>query len=198
MLPRQPQQPIHVEMRLDVIGERVERAFDPGAIVLVRRRHAEPREKGAAEEVGREEAVQIGAMHESIGGDGAFRLSINEGKRPRAVGALGEFGVLAEHVNFITSIEPGLITLKLADGSFIEYLLSGGIAEVKDGAMTVLATEALPLAAVDPAAAAPEVQQAEARLSQMSFYDPGYQEAEQALRNARARAEIAHLSRLAH
>ncbi|HZP46567.1 MAG TPA: ATP synthase F1 subunit epsilon [Candidatus Binataceae bacterium] len=115
-----------------------------------------------------------------------------------AVGALGEFGVLAEHVNFITSIEPGLITLKLADGSFIEYLLSGGIAEVKDGAMTVLATEALPLAAVDPAAAAPEVQQAEARLSQMSFYDPGYQEAEQALRNARARAEIAHLSRLAH
>jgi F-type H+-transporting ATPase subunit epsilon len=115
-----------------------------------------------------------------------------------AVGALGEFGVLAGHTNYITSIEPGIITLRLGDGSFREYLLTGGLAEVKDGAMTVLANEALPLSAIDPAAAAPEVERAEARLSEMSFYEPGYQEAEQALRNARARAEIAHLSRTAH
>ncbi len=115
-----------------------------------------------------------------------------------AVGALGEFGVLANHVNFITSLNPGVITLRLGNGSMTEYLLSGGLAEVKDGAMTVLASEAIPVAAVDPVAAAPEVQKAEERLSQMSFYDPGYQEAEEQLRLARARAEIEHLRRATH
>jgi F0F1-type ATP synthase epsilon subunit len=79
-----------------------------------------------------------------------------------------------------------------------EYLVSGGLAEVKDGEMTVLARDAVPLAAVDPVAAAPEVQAAETRLSQMSFYDPGYAEAEQTLRLARARAEIRQLRRALH
>jgi hypothetical protein len=47
-------------------------------------------------------------------------------------------------------------------------------------------------------AAAPEVKAAEDRLSQMGFYDPGYAEAEQTLRLARARAEIRNLQRAAH
>jgi F-type H+-transporting ATPase subunit epsilon len=115
-----------------------------------------------------------------------------------AVGALGEFGVLPNHINFITSLSPGVITLKLADGSASEYLLSGGLTEVKDGAMTVLAFEAVPVASVDPVAAAPEVQAAAEKLTHMSFYDPGYQEAEEALRLARARAEITHLRRALH
>jgi len=115
-----------------------------------------------------------------------------------AVGAVGEFGVLANHINFITALNPGVITLKLADGSMTEYLLTGGLAEVRDGVMTVLASEAIPVAAVDPVAAVPEVQAADQKLAQMSFYDPGYQEAEQALRTARARAEIASLRRAPH
>jgi len=115
-----------------------------------------------------------------------------------AVGALGEFGVLAAHVNYITSILPCVVTLRLADGSVNEYLVTGGLAEVKDGAMTMLADEAMPVAAVDPIAAGPEVQPAEAKLAQLSFYDPGYAEAEQALRLARARAEIGHLRRALH
>ncbi len=115
-----------------------------------------------------------------------------------AIGANGEFGVLASHINFITSITPGVITLKLADGSLTEYMLAGGLAEVKNGEMTVLASEALPLSAVDPIAAAPEVEAAQQKLSEMSFYDPGYQEAEQALRAARARAEVASLRRSQH
>jgi len=115
-----------------------------------------------------------------------------------AVGALGEFGVLAAHVNYITSILPCVVTLRLADGSVDEYVVTGGLAEVKDGAMTLLADEALPVAAIDPIAAAPEVQAAEAKLAQMSFYDPGYAEAEQALKLARTRAEIGHLRRVLH
>ena len=115
-----------------------------------------------------------------------------------AVGALGEFGVLANHANYITSILPCVVTLRLADGSLNEYLVTGGLAEVKDGAMTLLAGEVMPVAAVDPIAGATEVRAAEAKLAQMSFYEPGYAEAEQALKLARTRAEIAHLRRASH
>ncbi len=115
-----------------------------------------------------------------------------------AIGAKGEFGVLPNHINFITALNPGVITLKLGDGSTTEYLLTGGLAEVKEGVMTVLASEAIPVAAVDPVAAAPEVQAAEEKLAHMSFYDPGYQQAEETLRIARARAEIGNLRRALH
>jgi len=115
-----------------------------------------------------------------------------------AIGANGEFGVLPNHINFITALNPGVITLKLGDGSTTEYLLTGGLAEVKEGVMTVLASEAIPVAAVDPVAAAPQVQAAEEKLKYMSFYDPGYQEAEETLRIARARAEIGNLRRALH
>ena len=115
-----------------------------------------------------------------------------------AVGALGEFGVLANHVNYITSIMPCVVTLRLGDGSVTEYLVTGGLAEVRNGAMTMLADEAMPVAAVDPVAAAPEVEAAEAKLAQTSFYDPGYAEAEQALKLARTRADIANLRRAPH
>jgi F-type H+-transporting ATPase subunit epsilon len=115
-----------------------------------------------------------------------------------AVGALGEFGVLANHINYITSIQPCVVTLRVGDGSVNEYLLTGGLAEVKDGAMTLLADDAIPVASVDPIAAVPEVQAAEARFSQLSFYDPGYVEAERALALARTRAEIVHLRRALH
>jgi F-type H+-transporting ATPase subunit epsilon len=115
-----------------------------------------------------------------------------------AVGSNGEFGVLPNHINFITAIIPGVLTLELSDGSRTEYLLFGGLAEVKDGAMTVLASDAVPVAAVDPVAAAPEVQASEEKLSHMSFYDPGYQEAQETARVARSRAEIEHLRRALH
>jgi F-type H+-transporting ATPase subunit epsilon len=115
-----------------------------------------------------------------------------------AVGALGEFTVLPNHVNYITSIQPCVVTVRPGDGSVSEYLVTGGLAEVKEGAMTMLADEAMPIAVVDPVAAAPEVRVAETRLAEMSFYNPGYAEAEQALRLARARAEITHLRRAPH
>ena len=115
-----------------------------------------------------------------------------------AVGALGEFGVLANHVNYITSILPCVVTLRLGDGAVNEYLVTGGLAEVREGAMTMLADEAIPAVAVDPLAAAPEVRAAEEKFDQTGFYDPGYAEAEQALRLARTRAEIDHLRRAPH
>ena len=115
-----------------------------------------------------------------------------------AVGALGEFGVLPLHTNFITSLVPGILTLKLGEGSYLEFLLAGGLAEVKDGVMTILALEADPPDKVDSAAAAGTVAAAADRLSQMSMFDPGYEDAAQALAVARVRAQVNHLLRAPH
>jgi len=108
-------------------------------------------------------------------------------KEVTAVDADGEFGVRPDHVNFVTSLVSGTITLKLGDGSNNKYRLAGGRTEVKDGMMTVLAAGSV--SAVEPDAAT-ELQIAKQKFAQMSFYDPGYQEAEEALRVARVRAEI--------
>jgi F-type H+-transporting ATPase subunit epsilon len=115
-----------------------------------------------------------------------------------AVGALGEFGALPLHTNFITSLVPGILTLKIGEGSYEEFLLAGGLAEVKDGVMTVLALEADPPAKVDSAAAAGTIGAAEDRLSQMSMFDPGYEDAAQALAAARVRAQVNQLLRAPH
>ena len=115
-----------------------------------------------------------------------------------AVGALGEFGVLPLHTNFITSVVPGILTLKISGSSFTEYLVAGGLAEVQDGVMTVLALEADPPGKVDSAAAAATIAAAEDRLSQMSMFDPGYEDAAQALAVARVRSQVDHLLRAPH
>jgi len=119
-------------------------------------------------------------------------------ERATAIGALGEFTVLAAHTDYITSIAPGMLTLRLASGATDEYLLSGGLAEVKDGAMVILALDAEPPASVDSVAARPEVLAAEENLAHMSAYDPNYPEADQRLKLARARANVAQLSRTSH
>ena len=110
-----------------------------------------------------------------------------------ARGPLGEFGVLPEHINFITSLVPGVLEAKLPDGTAMHWVISGGLAEVKDSVMTVLASSAESPETVDATAASAEVQQADEKFSNLSFYDPAYQPAQEALQLARARVEAAAL-----
>jgi F-type H+-transporting ATPase subunit epsilon len=110
-----------------------------------------------------------------------------------AIGPLGEFGVLAEHINFITSLVPGVLEARLPGGAVMHWIVSGGLAEVKDGAMTVLASSAESPESVDPAAAAAQVREADEKFSSLSFYDPDYAPAEQALLLARARVQASTL-----
>jgi len=110
-----------------------------------------------------------------------------------AIGPLGEFGVLPEHINFITSLVPGVLEAKLPDGTAMHWVVSGGLAEVKDSVMTVLASSAESPEKVDASAASAEVQQADEKFSNLSFYDPAYQAAQEALQLARARVEVANL-----
>ena len=116
-----------------------------------------------------------------------------------AVNPLGEFGVLPEHVDYITSLEPGILTVRMGDGRERFYLLYGGLAEVKDGQLTVLAqgAEAIEELAAQPEAAT-AIEAAAERLRHLSFYEPEYENALRALKLAQARqraAEIAHQAR---
>jgi F-type H+-transporting ATPase subunit epsilon len=111
-----------------------------------------------------------------------------------AVGPLGEFGVLADHTNFITSLVPGLMTIRSGDGQVLEYLVMGGLVEVNHGVMTALASSAEPLERAAPVDTA-ELQAAEERLARMSMFDPGYDEAQQAVAMLRARRDVAESRR---
>ena len=110
-----------------------------------------------------------------------------------AVGPLGEFGILPEHINFITSLVPGVLEARLPDGTAMHWVVSGGLAEVKDSVLTVLASSAESPERIDGAAAAAEVQQADEVFSSTSFYDPSYAAAQDALKLAEARVEAASL-----
>jgi F-type H+-transporting ATPase subunit epsilon len=108
-----------------------------------------------------------------------------------AIGPLGEFGVLPDHINFITSLVPGVLEAQLPDGTKMHWVVSGGLAEVKDGVMTVLASSAESPETVDAGAAAAQVDEADKQFSTLSFYDPNYAAAQEALQLARARVEAA-------
>ncbi len=110
-----------------------------------------------------------------------------------AIGPLGEFGVLPDHINFITSLVPGVLEAQLPDGSKMHWVLSGGLAEVKDGVMTVLASSAESPETIDASAAKTQVQEADQKFSNTSFYDPNYAAARDALKLAEARVEATDL-----
>ena len=110
-----------------------------------------------------------------------------------AVGPLGEFGVLPEHINFITSLVPGVLEAQLPDGTRMHWVVSGGLAEVKDSVMTVLANSAESPQTIDASAAKTQVQEADEKFSNMSFYDPNYAAAQDALKLAEARVEASTL-----
>jgi len=110
-----------------------------------------------------------------------------------AIGPLGEFGVLPDHINFITSLVPGVLEARLPDGVAMHWVVSGGLAEVKDGVMTVLASSAESPESIDANKAAAQVRQADEIFSSLSFYDPEYAPAQEALMLARARVEAAAL-----
>lgn len=110
-----------------------------------------------------------------------------------AIGPRGEFGVLARHINFVTSLLPGVLRITRQPGSEENWVISGGLAEVKDGAMTVLADGAESPASIDRGAAEAEERAADEKLSRMSAYDPDYTAAEQTLLLARARTQATSL-----
>jgi len=107
-----------------------------------------------------------------------------------APGALGEFGVLPNHIAFLSLLEPGEMSYK--QGATRHYLaISGGYAEVLDNVMTVLAPAAEFAAEIDAERAQRAKQRAEKRMSELNFEEKEFGVSETALRRAQARLQVA-------
>jgi F-type H+-transporting ATPase subunit epsilon len=107
-----------------------------------------------------------------------------------APGALGEIGVLPNHITFLTLLEPGELSLK--QGASRHYLaVGGGYAEVLDNVMTVLATAAEFPDEIDVGRAQRAGEEAESRIGELSEEGKESTAAEAALRWARVRIEVA-------
>jgi F-type H+-transporting ATPase subunit epsilon len=77
-------------------------------------------------------------------------------------GVEGDFGVLAGHAPVITTLRPGVLSVKSAGSADEERIfVRGGFAEVNLDGLTVLAEVAMPLAELDSAALDQQVTNAE-------------------------------------
>lgn len=77
-------------------------------------------------------------------------------------GVEGEFGVLAGHAPFMTTLRPGLLRIMETDGGpSRELFLKGGFAEVGDDRLTILAEDALDPAGIDRAALEADIRNSE-------------------------------------
>jgi F-type H+-transporting ATPase subunit epsilon len=75
-------------------------------------------------------------------------------------GSEGDFGVLAGHAPFVTTVRPGILTLYGQDGP-LKVVVNGGFAEVNPQGLTVLADMAVPLDDFDRSELAGQIKNAE-------------------------------------
>ncbi len=59
-------------------------------------------------------------------------------------GAEGDMGILANHSPVMTTLRPGLIEVKMGDGSESSFFVRGGFADITPTGLTVLAEFAVP------------------------------------------------------
>ena len=84
-------------------------------------------------------------------------------------GAEGDFGVLAGHAPMVTTLRPGVLTVKAAGGEQ-KIVVLGGFAEVSAKGLTILADTADSLADFDRAVLAAQINEMEQRVAKM---EPG-------------------------
>ena len=107
-----------------------------------------------------------------------------------APGALGEFGVLPNHISFLSLLEPGEMSYK--QGTAKRYLaVSGGYAEVLDNVMTVLAPAAEFAAEIDTGRAQRARERAERQVAELNREEKEFRVAEAALHRALVRLQVA-------
>ena len=108
----------------------------------------------------------------------------------RAPGTVGEFGVLPNHITFLSSLQAGRLEYTRSNQS-TRLALSGGFAEVVDNVMTVLADSAELADEIDLEAARTALGEAEERLKTLGESDLEYAETAQARQWAQAQVDVA-------
>lgn len=102
------------------------------------------------------------------------RLLIDEDvEEVTAPGAAGEFGVLPDHITFLTVLAPGRLVYK-SGGRRHVLAIFGGYAEVADNVMTVLADGAELIAEIDASRAEQALRDAEAKLAGLDPTEPDF------------------------
>ena len=64
-------------------------------------------------------------------------------------GTEGYFTVLANHAPFMSTVKPGVVDVKMADGETSQIFVRGGFADVSPSGFTLLAEQAISLAELD-------------------------------------------------
>lgn len=80
-------------------------------------------------------------------------------------GVEGDFGVLAGHAPVVAAIRPGILTV-ISGGTQQKIIVLGGLAEVSDKGLTVLADVATSLPDLDKAAFADQISGMEQKLTE--------------------------------
>jgi F-type H+-transporting ATPase subunit epsilon len=107
-----------------------------------------------------------------------------------APGTVGQFGVLPEHITFLTSLEIGTLSYR-RDRTMRHLAVRGGFAEVANNVMMVLADDAVLPDEIDAAAARTDLQHAEAKLQDLSPIEEAFAAADTTRRWAQARLDVA-------
>ncbi len=80
-------------------------------------------------------------------------------------GVEGDFGVMAGHAPMVASVRPGILTVTVG-GKHEKIVVLGGLAEVSDKGLTVLAETAMSVQDIDKTAFAEQIAQMEADLKE--------------------------------
>src|SRR6185295_6750224 len=96
-----------------------------------------------------------------------------------APGAAGEFGVLPDHITFLTALAPGRLVYRSGTQRNVVAIF-GGYAEVVDNVMTVLADGAEPARQIDLEAARRGQQETEQALAALDVDAPEFATARRA------------------
>lgn len=107
-----------------------------------------------------------------------------------APGTIGEFGVLPNHITFLSSLQPGRLSYQRG-GQARLLAVSGGFAEVTDNMMTVLTDSAEFADEINVERARAALQAAEESLKTLAATDPAFAEAQAARQRAQVRLEVA-------
>jgi F-type H+-transporting ATPase subunit epsilon len=103
-----------------------------------------------------------------------------------APGAAGEFGVLPDHIDFLTILAPGRLVYRSGARRHV-LAIFGGYAEVADNVMTVLADGAEPVAEIDAEQARRAAREAAEALAHLDPATPDFVAARRALDRSTAR-----------
>ena len=102
----------------------------------------------------------------------------------------GLLGILPGHISMVTALDTGVLRA-LIDGNWSSIVLTGGFAEVEANDVTVLVNSAELGTNIDQSSAEKDLEQAQAKLSQLesSSNSPEKIKAQQQLNTARARLQ---------